>query len=139
VLRRSITDADIAEYPVLQTYSAASNLEVQVEPLLSWLQGVALGASVMANARPAYQEAQNYKGRTPGAHAIMECMTTRFAQNPAAPVVPRKRLLLRCGGGRLRGTTGAALCPVRAGGCFSPAHACPLSQTGELHGWTREV
>jgi hypothetical protein len=91
VLRRSITDADIAAYPVLlDTYSAASNLEVQVETIASLLQGVALvaGASVMATARPAYQDAQNDKGQTPGVRAIVERMRVRFAQAPAAPVAP---------------------------------------------------
>ena len=94
VLRRSITDAEIAAYPVLlETYSAASDLAVQVETLASLLGNVALvaGSGVMATARPAYTDGQNDKGKTPGVHAIIERMSTRFAQpSPDAPTPPQQ-------------------------------------------------
>ncbi|WP_210522005.1 hypothetical protein [Hymenobacter terricola] len=39
-------------------------------------------------ARPAYADGQNDKGKTPGVHAVEKRMSTRFAQNPAAPAGP---------------------------------------------------
>lgn len=91
VLRRTITDADIAGYPVLlDTFSAASDLAVQVDTLASLLSGVALvaGAGVMGSARFAYADGQSDKGKTPGVHAIVERMSTRFAQAPTGPPAP---------------------------------------------------
>ena len=92
VLRRSITDADIAGYPVLlATFSAATGLAVQVETVASLLRNVALaaGAGVMDIARIAYTDGQNDKGKTPGVHPIVERMSIRFAQdNPPTPPTP---------------------------------------------------
>lgn len=82
VLRRTITDADIAGYPLLlDTFSAASDLAVQVDTLASLLSSVTLvaGTSVMGTARSAYADGQNDKGKTPGVHAIVERMSTRFS------------------------------------------------------------
>ena len=85
VLRRSITDADIAGYPtLLATFAAASELSTPVEALSALLRNIALvaGNGVMGTARSAYQDGQNDKGKTPGVHPIVGRMSERFVQSP---------------------------------------------------------
>lgn len=91
VLRRSITDDVIAAYPVLlDTFSAASDLEVQVNTLRAQLDSIGLvaGASVMSTARAAYQDGQNDKGRTPGVADLVARMSARFPHTPTVAPAP---------------------------------------------------
>ena len=85
VLRRTITDEMIAEYPTwAATFADADELLTKTQALAGLLGTVRLvsGAQAMDVARDAYKDGQTDKGKTPGVASIIETMSKRFPTGP---------------------------------------------------------
>ncbi|MDO7873535.1 hypothetical protein Q5H93_02240 [Hymenobacter sp. ASUV-10] len=93
VLTRAITDAMIAEHPVLlQTFEDADDLMLEanaIRDLLKTVRKVA-GNTAMGRARTAYRNGQDDKGRTPGLADLVRTMSERFDQDADADDSPDK-------------------------------------------------
>jgi hypothetical protein len=88
VLRRTITDAMIADFPTwAETFADADDLLVKTQAIAALLAKVRLvnGAQAMQVSRDAYKDGQDDKGKTPGVSAIIELMSKRFPNGPKPP------------------------------------------------------
>ena len=84
VLRRTITDAIIADYPVQLAIFEQSDEAAELLTTLADIvntRRLASGVGLMTTARAAYQDGQNDKGATPGVSSIIDRMSQRFAHD----------------------------------------------------------
>ncbi|MBF9220537.1 hypothetical protein [Hymenobacter ruricola] len=92
VLRRTITDEMIAEYPTwATTFADADELLTKTQALAALLGTVRLasGAQAMDLARDAYKDGQLDKGKTPGV-AEIDTMSKRFPTGPKTKTDTKK-------------------------------------------------
>ena len=91
VLRRTITDEMIAEFPTwTTTFADADDLLVKTQAIAGLLSTVRLsnGAQAMDVAREAYKDGQDDKGNTPGVADIIAVMSKRFPTGPKPKTPP---------------------------------------------------
>ncbi|MDO7873537.1 hypothetical protein Q5H93_02250 [Hymenobacter sp. ASUV-10] len=81
VLRRTITDAVIADYPVqlevFEQSDEAAEMLATIGDIVKTRRLVS-GVRVMTTGRDSYKDGQNDRGRTPGVKPIIDRMSLRF-------------------------------------------------------------